>query len=102
MLRSYMLHPRDWVCDAKLDSAETLQVRGGKCVGAVGEVPVAALNSHFLYAISPSMTDIANRGVGRRSVGIVLSWACTVNCLVLSNGFRIGYGSVPQAARWSA
>ena len=25
MLRSYMLHPRDWVCDVKLDSAETLQ-----------------------------------------------------------------------------
>ena len=25
MLRSYMLHARDWVCDVKLDSAETLQ-----------------------------------------------------------------------------
>ena len=39
------------------------KVRGGKCVGAVGavgEVPVAALNSYFLHAISPSMTDIAN------------------------------------------
>ena len=29
MLRLYMLHPRDWVCDVKLDSAETLQ--GGFC-----------------------------------------------------------------------
>ena len=45
----------------ELDSAETMQVRGGKCVGAVGEVPVAALNSHFLHAISPSMTEIADQ-----------------------------------------
>ena len=50
MLRLYMLHPRDWVSDGKLDSAETLQVRGGKCVGAVG---MASSSSSRLLGVVP-------------------------------------------------
>ena len=47
MLRLYMLHPRDWVYDVKLDSAEALQ--GGCCSTRFVAASASERSERFRY-----------------------------------------------------